>query len=750
MFFRPAWVAAWICVVWFAACPGAARSDEPAPGNQDDQVAQQKPAAVELEEKPEKLEPTSSEEKQDRLHAATLFAQGRILSQRGKHAEALAKFERAWRYHQDSKPILEELVPLAVKLNRLGEASRYAVIAVEKDAQIDPRTLQNLAMTLFQEEDFESARVLYQRLYDVQKKGQGENGEADIGILLVQLERGRISFLLEDFKAAAEAFAEVRDALENPDKYNLNEQLRKMLLDEPERTYLLLGEAFVRGGRPDDAEAMFRKLDEAKPQPELLAFRLARVAAARDKTDEALSQLEKYLTAKSAEAGAAPYELLAELLKKKHSDEKEAQKQLLERLTSLYAGDPANPGLAYFTAEQFLAAGQLEDAEKIYREQLMLNPAAEAYAGLIGVHHKQDQVEKLLETLAQAILDSGSFAMYEDQVADIAADEKLVDRLIAAAREKKKQGPEELGEGTALAVGSLALEAKKFDAANEFMALAAERENPGAAEVLTAWGLGLFLQGEHAKAAEIFQKAIDDQVNPDNDAAYYFYLANALSFADRPDEALTAALQAEQLRPGDPRFESRVAWINYRAQRYGDAERAYMELLESIGEDYSSDPVREVVREAKLVMSNICVQQDRYDDGVEWLEQVLDEFPRDVGALNDLGYLWIDKGLHLERSLRMVQAAAEAEPENAAYQDSLGWAFFRHGRNEEAIKHLEKAVELQGEEVDGVILDHLGDVYHKLGQKDRAEDAWRRAVAAFEKAEETEQAEKVKKKLGGE
>jgi tetratricopeptide (TPR) repeat protein len=740
MFLRPGWLALSVCAAWLLAWSAPGWSQAPDP------IAQPKPAPVELEEKPEKLETSSSEEKQDRLHAATLFAQGRILSQRGRHAEALARFQRAHRYHEDSKPILEELVPLAFKLNRLGEASRYAVIAVEKGAEIDPRTLQNLAMNLFQEEEWEQARVLYQRLYDMQKKGQGD-GPADIGMLLVQMELGRINFLLEDFQAAAGAFAVIRDALENPEKYDLNEQLRKMLLDEPERTHLLLAEAFVRGGRPDDAEAMFRKVDEARPQPELLAFRLARVAAARDKTDEALEQLEKYLAAKSSEAGAEPYQLLAELLPKKHADEKEAQKILLDRLESLYAADPANPGLAYFAAEQFLAAGKLEEAEKIYREQLNLNPSTDAHAGLIEIHRKQEQVDKLLETLAAAILETGSFDLYDDEVADVAENERLVDLLIAAAQEKKKRGPEALGEGTALAVGSLALETKKFDAANEFMALAAQRENPGAAQVLTTWGLGLLLQGEYGKAAEIFQRAIDDQVNPDNDAAYYFYLANALAYADRPDEALTAALQAEQLRPGDPRFESRVAWINYRARRYGDAERAYEELLGNISEDYSSDQIRELIREAKLVLSNICVQQDRYDDGVEWLEQVLDEFPRDVGALNDLGYLWSDKGLHLERSLRMAQAAVEAEPENAAYQDTLGWAHFRQGDYEKALRHLQKAVELQGEEVDGVLLDHLGDVHHKLGQKDKAQDAWRRAVAAFEKAEETEEAEKVKKKL---
>lgn len=740
MTLRPGWLAWLVGVGWLVTSLGEAIADEPAPSKQ---APPEQREPVELDDAPEKLKAApASEAQQDRLHAATLFAQGRILNQRGKTAEALSKYERAWRYDQDSKTILEELVPLAARLNRTDEAARYAVIAVEKGAKLDPRVLQRLAMSLSQAQEWNDALVLYQQVYDLQKQGQGDDEPADVSMVLVQLELGRIHFLLGEYKESAAAFAVVRDALEHPDKYNLNDALRKMVLDDPERTYLLLGESFLRGGRLDDAEAMFRKADELKPQPEVLAFRLARVAAERGQTDAALEQLEKYLAAKSSLAGGDPYELLAELLRKKHTEEKEAQAALVARIEKLYNDDPANAGLASFAAEIFLQADRLEDAEKVYREQLTLNPTAESYRGLIQVYRKLDQPAKLLEVLGQAAAEDGSLDSYEDEVAEIAEDDKLLDRVIAAATDEKLPV-----EGVALAAGLLALEGGKVDAANKFLSVAAQRNEPGLAAVLTAWGLGLFVHGEFEKAAEIFQRCIDEEVNPENDAAYYFYLANTLAFANRPDEALTAALQAQQLRPENPQFESRVAWINYRAQRYGAAERGYLDLLAKVEEDYNSAALRELVRETKLVLSNICVQQDRFEDGAEWLEQVLDEFPRDPGALNDLGYLWAEKGAHPQRALRMVRQAVEAEPDNAAYQDSLGWALFQVGRTDEALKHLEKAIELQGESPDGMILDHLGDVYQKLDQRDKAQDAWRRAAAAFEKTDDTDSQAKVKKKL---
>ncbi len=78
--------------------------------------------------------------------------------------------------------------------------------------------------------------------------------------------------------------------------------------------------------------------------------------------------------------------------------------------------------------------------------------------------------------------------------------------------------------------------------------------------------------------------------------------------------------------------------------------------------------------------------------------------------MNDLGYLWADENRHLSRAMKMIRKAVEAEPDNGAYRDSLGWVLYRLGRYEEAIAELEKAAERQP---DGVIFDHLGDAYRK-------------------------------------
>jgi tetratricopeptide (TPR) repeat protein len=93
----------------------------------------------------------------------------------------------------------------------------------------------------------------------------------------------------------------------------------------------------------------------------------------------------------------------------------------------------------------------------------------------------------------------------------------------------------------------------------------------------------------------------------------------------------------------------------------------------------------------------------------------------------------------------MVTKAVEVEPENEAYLDSLGWVLFRLGDYVRAVGYLEKASDR--EDPDGVILDHLGDVYWKLLRHEEARQVWRRALLAFEKVDDQEQLEKTDAKI---
>jgi tetratricopeptide (TPR) repeat protein len=130
------------------------------------------------------------------------------------------------------------------------------------------------------------------------------------------------------------------------------------------------------------------------------------------------------------------------------------------------------------------------------------------------------------------------------------------------------------------------------------------------------------------------------------------------------------------------------------------------------------------------------------DKAVAEFRRVLQVEPDFHAALNYLGYTFAEAGVNLEEALTLVSRAVALEPDNGAYVDSLGWAYYRLGRTEQARSYLERAARLEPE--DATLQEHLGDVYVALGQTERARQAYQRALALA-----GENAEQVRRKLDG-
>ena len=75
----------------------------------------------------------------------------------------------------------------------------------------------------------------------------------------------------------------------------------------------------------------------------------------------------------------------------------------------------------------------------------------------------------------------------------------------------------------------------------------------------------------------------------------------------------------------------------------------------------------------------------------------------------------------------MVEKAMKAEPDNAAYLDSMGWVLFRLGEFAAAKEHLLKAAE-KLESEDSTIYEHLGDIHEALGEHEDAVKVWIKAL----------------------
>ncbi|MCG6168117.1 tetratricopeptide repeat protein [Leptospira sanjuanensis] len=169
----------------------------------------------------------------------------------------------------------------------------------------------------------------------------------------------------------------------------------------------------------------------------------------------------------------------------------------------------------------------------------------------------------------------------------------------------------------------------------------------------------------------------------------------------------------------------------------------YKEALEEFNAAIETDPQNGVYYFYRASVHEKLEQQESMEKD---LKKSIEIDPGNPMAYNYLGYYLSEKGIRLEESLALVQKAVELAPDNEAYQDSLGWIFFRLGNLDEALLHLQLAYQIlkdKGEE-DPVILEHIGDVYKEKNQGRNATAYWEKSLKLFKKKEDIS---RIQKKL---
>lgn len=681
----------------------------------------------------------TNEADRDRVEAMSLFAAGRAHEKREQYAEALRCYQRALRLDPNSSTIVPAIIPLAVRLKRYDEAARY-VLLPGKLGDVDPLQIRQLGVHLTQANDLGRAAAVYEKALAADEK------PPVVLAVVLWKELGDLYLMSSDFKRAANCFAKLLDAVDHPAKNEIDSQLKSLLFPDGAQSYQLIGDCLLAADRPQDAKEAFEKAEKLAPNKAMRQLNLARVQLKSGKPAEALASLESAIAQRQTDVGTGPYETMAETLKTLEETLKKLgrQSELIARLEKLRTAEPKSASLGYFLASQYTAAGKPDEAESLYVELLKTSPTAAGYRELLDLYRHNKRFDAMLETQGDAVEKLGLMNALWDESLTAAEKQQVGRGIVEAAKKKLQSNRERLTRGMRLATALRAADAKEYATAAEFFDLALANKPKQSDEVYMVWGLGLLTNDRADEAAKVFQRAIDEKAAAD-DSILHFYLAGALSLAGKTDEALTAAQVAAKKNPKSPRFCARPAWVLYFGKRNDAAMKAYSELINRFDAERDSPEAREAMHEARMALSNLCATKGNTAKAEEWLEQVLDEFPDDKGAMNDLGYLWADANKHLGRAKRIIQAAVDAEPKNMAYRDSLGWVLYRQNQFAAAVAELERAA--GAENPDGTVLDHLGDACEKAGQHGKALAAWRKAVELLRKNKETDKAISVEKKL---
>ena len=134
---------------------------------------------------------------------------------------------------------------------------------------------------------------------------------------------------------------------------------------------------------------------------------------------------------------------------------------------------------------------------------------------------------------------------------------------------------------------------------------------------------------------------------------------------------------------------------------------------------------------AIFVQGSIYERQKKYDLAEEAFRKVLADDPKNAMTLNYLGYMLADRDTRVEEALGYIRRAVALDPQNGAYLDSLGWAYYKLGKYDLAEENLRRASERIN--TDPTVHQHLGELYQRTGRLKLAASNYERSLEEWNK-----------------
>jgi tetratricopeptide (TPR) repeat protein len=224
---------------------------------------------------------------------------------------------------------------------------------------------------------------------------------------------------------------------------------------------------------------------------------------------------------------------------------------------------------------------------------------------------------------------------------------------------------------------------------------------------------GLFFDNQRYKeAAKVMKKAI--QLHS-QDFVVNLILGLSLAQSNNHEEAKEYLKKASEINPNDLTALSAYGYTLSQLKETDEAIRYLKKALVINPNDVN------ILGTLGLIYDSI----EMWTECDSTYERALEIDSMNATVNNNLAYSLSERGIRLDEALAMAKIAIEKEPLNSSFLDTIGWVYYKLEDYEKAKGYLEKALEVAGEKP--VIMDHLGDVLFKMGNKNLALELWQKA-----------------------
>ena len=498
------------------------------------------------------------------------------------------------------------------------------------------------------------------------------------------------------------------------------------------------GMSFEENGEMDKALAAYRKVLDVDPGQANLASRVAALLTRQDDFPEAIDVLKDAIKANPSAPG--PLLQLAFIYTKylRRTD------QAIDYVNRAIALDPHNIDAYERLCEIALGAGDekkalqsLDRATEIKSDDpVFWARLGKLYASIVFKPDRPPKPEELArvnDIFKKAADRAGDDAAALKDVADYYASTQQIKEAIPLYLRLLELEPDDINAREKLATGFV-LTNQREKAVEMLEAII--KEHP---EKYQPYDLLAGLLDDAARALErekksdqakaMFAKAAANYeqsliINPGR-ASPYLHLAELLLGPLKQNERAVKVLsEARQHFPQTPEIVYYLGIAQREAKHFQEAVATFEEAL------HEAEAEGTEIANARFYFDYgaAAEQAGLHDKAADLFRKSIAVDPANAAdAYNYLAYMWAEHDTHLDEAEQMIKLALQADPNNGAYIDTLGWLEFRQGKFDQALSDLLRAAQRLTRE-DPVVLEHVGDACAKLNKPAQALDAWQKAL----------------------
>lgn len=394
----------------------------------------------------------------------------------------------------------------------------------------------------------------------------------------------------------------------------------------------------------------------------------------------------------------------------------------LTALDLLLKKDPWNDEVLDQKKALYLKKNDVESVANIVKQQIDNNPKDSRYytelAELYDNNRQEEKAEKLYNKLEQDF-----------------ADDALAQYALAHYY-KKKNNTAKYNEYTRKVITNKGLDAEAqltflgayiMELQNDTVRLkeglelskALAENNPNNAPARNFYGDVLRMNDKYDEASEEYKKAL--QIDP---SVYNTWETLLITYLNRStaDSMVLYSEKALRLFPNQ-------ATLHYLNGIAYTLKKDYAKSVKSINRaiDMLPDDKSDQLADMYVALGDAYNFLKQYSLSDESYDKALKLAPENATLLNNYAYYLSVRNVRLDEAEKMSKKSLDIRKDEPTFLDTYGWILYKQGKNDKALEHIQKAVDLSQGKADGALWEHLGDVHFKLGNTDKAVEYWKKA-----------------------